>query len=124
MFGYLHKDCPKDKAVLDSLFRDATIFCMPSYWESTGIVYMEAALWGLPVVSLKGQGREEIFPPSMTIYVEPPTAQKLAEVVIDLMRSKDKMAQMGRCGRQLVLRKYTWKKVGQELYNDIRQMVS
>jgi glycosyltransferase involved in cell wall biosynthesis len=118
--GYLRKDRPEDLATIEQLYRDATIFCMPSYWESTGIVYMEAALWGLPVVMLKGQGREEIFPASMAIHVGQFEGAALAEALTDLSRSPDRMQQMGASGRQTVLEKYTWAKVAQRLYQEIQ----
>jgi len=121
---YLRKDHPKEQAMLDSLYRKATIFCMPSYWESTGIVYMEAALWGLPVVMLKGQGREKIFPSSMAIHISRPDAQALAEALLDLSRSPSDMERMGRCGRKLMLERYTWNKLARKLYDDIKEMPS
>lgn len=122
VMGYLRKDRPQELRTLERLYRESTIFCMPSHWESTGIVYMEAALWGLPVVMLKGQGREDIFPESMAIQIEQGTAKALAEAMIELSRSPDTMEKMGKAGRAMVLEKYTWEKVAETLYNDIQKI--
>ena len=57
IYPYLNKSHPIDLKTFNNCLKNATVFCMPSFWESTGLVYMEAALSGLPVVMLKGQGR-------------------------------------------------------------------
>ncbi len=124
VYGYLRKDHPTEVALLESLYRDATIFCMPSFWESTGIVYMEAALWGLPIVMVKGQGREKIFPKSMAIHVDKPNASAITEALVYLMRSPETMASMGMHGRKLVLKKYTWPIVASKILNRINKVVS
>ena len=123
VLGYLHKNIPAQAAQLQQAYRSATLFCMPSLWESTGLVYIEAALWSLPVVMLKGQGREEIFPPSMAVHVESTAPQALADVLIELSRSPQRMADMGRAGRELVLQRYTWPKVAARLYDHIRNVL-
>ncbi len=122
VYGYLRKDVPRERELLNSLYSNATIFCMPTYWDSTGIVYMEAALWGLPVVMLKGQGREGIFPKSMAIHVERATASALAETLIELGKRPEVMAGMGKCGRQIVLENYTWPVVAAKIVEDIKEI--
>jgi len=123
VYGYLRKDVPDERDLLNSLYRSATIFCMPTYWDSTGIVYMEAALWGLPVVMLKGQGREKLFPPSMGIHIEHTTALALAETLVELGKKPEIMAEMGKCGRQIVLQNYTWPVVAAKIAEDIKEII-
>lgn len=119
--GLLRKDIPQQRQRLEQLLRQATIFCMPSHWESTGLVYMEAALYGLPVVMLRGQAREEIFPPDMAVHLDKPSAPDLAEQLIHLARRPDRMAAMGRAGRETALRNFTWKTVAPRMVQAIRQ---
>ncbi len=99
--GYLRKNVPADRRRLEEILRSATVFCMPSYWESTGLVYMEAALYGLPVVMLRGQGREEIFPAEMSVHLDQPDAAALTEVLTGLAHDPDRMMTMGTAGRQI-----------------------
>src|SRR5690606_15011157 len=66
------KDSPADSPQLDQALRRATVFAMPSHWESTGSVYMEAATYGLPLVMLTGQGREDLFPAAVAVALEDP----------------------------------------------------
>ncbi len=106
--GFLDKGDAAESARFDAAFREATIFCMPSYWESIGIVYMEAALYGLPIVMLAGQGREETFPPSMAVALERADAQELSQVLHQLAHDVPRMQTMGSTGRSHVLEKHTW----------------
>lgn len=123
VLGFLNKSVPKDRLQLEDILADSTVFCMPSSWESTGIVYMEAALYGLPVVMLRGQGREKIFPSSMAIHAQDATSKCLAEILIELSNSPDTMQRMGECGRQIVMQKYMWNKVAGKLHEDIQQIL-
>lgn len=118
VFGYLRKNVPEQVQQLEKVYREATIFCMPSHWESTGIVYMEAACLGLPLVMLKGQGREEIFPSKMAVHVDPPSASTLSEALVTLSQSPEAMESMGNAGRAMVRENYTWEKLAPRLYDE------
>ena len=85
----------------------ATVFCMPSYWESTGLVYLEAALYGLPLVMLAGQGREHVFPSDMAIHLDEGSVDDLADALVDLGADGGRAAALGRAGRQRVLADHT-----------------
>ncbi|RPJ33213.1 MAG: glycosyltransferase [Verrucomicrobiaceae bacterium] len=115
VIGFLDKKQPAEAARIDEVFRSATVFCMPSHWESVGLVYMEAALYGLPVVMLRGQGRELVFPESMAVHLDSPDADSLAEVLIHLHEDPEAAHRMGQAGRRCVLENYTWRVVAGRL---------
>lgn len=106
VLGFLAKDSPADSAQLDQALRRATVFAMPSHWESTGIVYMEAATYGLPLVMLTGQGREDLFPAAVAVALEDPSPAELARSLLRLAADPDAMAAMGAAGRALVHERY------------------
>jgi len=120
--GHLNKDRADEATKLAQLYREATIFCMPTLWDSTGIVFMEAALYGLPVIMIKGQGREKVFPTTMAVHVEKPDSNELAEEMIKLCRHPEKMKQMGDAGRKLILEKYLWDKLATNLCSDMSEL--
>lgn len=124
VLGFLDKKKPSDSSRIDSAFRNATVFCMPSYWESVGLVYMEAALYGLPVVMLRGQNRQEVFPESMAVHLEKPDADTLAEVLIHLHEDSDLSQSMGQAGRKHILENYTWPVVAGRLLEQMARVVN
>lgn len=112
VLGYLRKDVPAEAEAIDAALRDATIFCMPSLWESTGVVYMEAALYGLPVVMVTGQGRQAIFEAGALI-LDDADPERLAVALRGLADDPDRMREMGSAGRSLVLDRYMWSRVAE-----------
>lgn len=57
--NYIPKTNNKD--LLKSLFNQSDLFCMPSKFETFGLVYIEAMSQGLPVIFTKGQGIDGYF---------------------------------------------------------------
>lgn len=108
VLGYLRKNCLPEARLLRKALEQATLYCMPTRWDSTGIPFMEGAIYGLPVVMSSGQGRENIFPETMAVHVEDPDGERLAEVLLDLFKNPDRMKAMGKAGRHYVLENYTW----------------
>lgn len=106
--GYIDTTSPQGQARMESLYRSATVFCMPSSWESTGIVYMEAGLWGLPCIMLSGQGRDQMFPPDVAFCLSAPDAEEIAHTIVELNRKPDLARTMGRAAHKRIIEKYTW----------------
>lgn len=106
VLGFLAKDSPAEAATLDQALCRATVFAMPSHWESTGIVYMEAATYGLPIVMLRGQGREHLFAADVSVTLDDPSPAVLAQALLDLAADPAAMAAMGAAGRALVHARY------------------
>jgi glycosyltransferase involved in cell wall biosynthesis len=122
--GFLRKDHLQHRELLTRTYSEATIFCMPSPWESTGIVYMEAALTGLPVVMLRGQGRDRIFPESMAVHVDAYNADALAEALLQLHGDPSRMQSMGAAGREHVRGSYIWPLVARRVVAFLREAPS
>lgn len=54
--GYLNKANPSEYEEMDQLYRRASVFFVPSRAEAMGIVYSEAASYGVPVVAANTGG--------------------------------------------------------------------
>jgi glycosyltransferase involved in cell wall biosynthesis len=52
---------PVTAAALDRMFREATVFCLPSIDEGFGLVVLEALAYGLPVVATEHVGARDIL---------------------------------------------------------------
>lgn len=106
---------------LPGLYRQMDVFCMPcrSRWaglevEGLGIVYLEAAASGLPVLAGNSGGASETVVPGRTGFV----VQRISDIVegIDLLIGDPlRAAEMGAEGRQFVTTEYAWRVTAQRL---------
>ena len=91
--GFIDKGTPSGEQRLKEITRNSNIFCMPSQWESTGIVYFEAMENSLPVIMVKGQGREKLFEGISTI-LEDSNPQTIADAVDHLLSNQETTTRM------------------------------
>ena len=106
---------------LPGLYRDMTVFAMPSRsrWmglevEGLGLVYLEAAATGLPVIAGDSGGAPETVVPGVTGFVatRPESIVEAVELIIDDATSN---ASMGAAGRRRVAAEFTWQEVAARL---------
>jgi len=102
---------------LPGLYRDMAVFAMPSRsrWfglevEGLGIVYLEAAAAGLPVVAGDSGGAPEAILPGVTGYVASGVSS-LEEALRRLLSNRSRAARMGADGRAWVEAEHTWRHV-------------
>ncbi len=80
--GYLSMDAPSERSRLLEEYRTSTVFCMPSNLESTGMVFMEAALAGLPVIMRRIPETDALYPDDLFKKVEDESPEALAELLL------------------------------------------
>ena len=101
---------------LIALYRRATVFVMPSYFESFGISVVEAMAFGLPVVATTGGGLPEVVEDGETgILVPPGDPQALSEAVMRLLRDPCLCRKMGQAGCRRVMQKFTTENVSRTM---------
>jgi D-inositol-3-phosphate glycosyltransferase len=89
--------------LLPSLYRQASLFVLPSNEEGLGIVLLEAMASGLPVVSTRCGGPATCVVEGETGYLTPVgDAEALAAAMERLLADAALRQQMGRAGRRLV----------------------
>ncbi len=107
--GRLSKADPEQKHKLESLFRDSTIFALPSLYEPFGIAPLEAMLYQLPCLVTDGWALREFVTPGVNGDLVPSgSIEALAAKLLQLLSNPDRLDAMGRQGRDLVIRSYTW----------------
>ena len=110
--GHLSKSDPAQRMRLESLFRDATVFALPSLYEPFGIAPLEAMLYQLPAVVTNAWALAEFVNPGVNgEVIEKDSVDDLAKTLIQLLSNSDRLATMGRKGREMVLSRYTWPSV-------------
>jgi glycosyltransferase involved in cell wall biosynthesis len=103
-------------------YRSASVFCLPTLNEPFGLVFLEAASFGLPVVATRIGAVPEIVVDGKSGYlVEPQNAAELAARLGDLLRDPGRAEQFGACGREWVSHRYSWEETGQRLFAHIKR---
>lgn len=106
-------------------YRRATLFVMPSYYETFGISAIEALAFGLPVVVTTAGGLPEVVEDGvMGILVPPGDSQALAEAITRLLRDPDLRRRMGRAGQERVQAEFTVDKVAAQTLEVYRSVAS
>jgi len=107
-----------------SAFRDADVFVLPSYTENFGIAVVEAMASGLPVViSNKINIWREVAEARAGLVVNCDVheiSNALLTLLVDPIRGKE----MGKRGRRLVEKRFTWETVGEQMVQVYRQILS
>jgi len=103
-----------ERMTLASLYQAADVFALAvraskDDVEGFGIVLLEAALFGLPVVSTRVGGVPEAVQDGATgLLVDPDSEGELFEALKRLLNDADAARRFGEAGRARVLRDFTW----------------
>ena len=94
-------------------YRDADVFCLPSFAEGVPVVLMEAMATELPVVSTHITGIPELITDGESgLLVRPGRADLLADALARLAADPDLRRDLGRAGRAAVLAAFDIRDVG------------
>lgn len=85
------------------------IFCLPSWQEGFGIVYIEAMALGKPVIAVKGEGIEDVIVDGKNGFlVEPKNVEDIVRAISFLIENPDKAREVGKTGQKSVMDGFTW----------------
>lgn len=109
---------------LGKYYSEASIFCMPTKIEPFGIVFLEAMMHKLPIVSTRIGALTDMVDEGKNGYlVEPGDSKSLAKVLNNLLSNPDKCRRFGEVGYNIAKNKYTWDKVGERLRMQIQPYI-
>lgn len=114
----------QEPSQLADWYRRATLFVMPSYFESFGISVVEAMAFGLPVIATTGGALPEVIQDGVTGQLVPPgDSTALAAAILCSLDNSDARQNMSRSARDSVLEKFTAERAAGatlQLYSDIQ----
>jgi len=93
---------------------DSDVFCLPSYQEGHSIALMEAMVCGLPAIVTPEVKFHDLEKYSAGIRTSG-SGEDIATGIIALLQNREMRKQMGLQARTLILSKYTWDKVSEEI---------
>ena len=92
-----------DNARVVELYREADVFCLPSFSEGLPTVLMEAMASGVPVVACRIMGTPELVEDGVSgLLVAPARSDLLADALARLAEDSDLRGQLGEAGRARV----------------------
>jgi glycogen synthase len=95
-------------AKLTEYYAQCDIFAAPSRFESFGLVFLEAMMFGKPVIGCRAGGMVEIIAQGENGYlVEPGNWLSLYEGIADLLRNEALRRQFGKKSREIFERSFT-----------------
>ena len=77
-----------DKEKLQAVYRQHTLFAMPSIFETFGLVYLEALSQNLPVVYTRGQGIDGLLDERVGERVNPLSRADIARGIATILRNR------------------------------------
>jgi glycosyltransferase involved in cell wall biosynthesis len=98
----------RDRRQVANLYETATVFCLPSRFEPTGMSIMEAMAYGLPVVGASVGGIAEAVRPETGILVESGEVGQLRDALVRLLADPDLASRMGHRARELIDLEFNW----------------
>ncbi|RLE84538.1 MAG: glycogen synthase [Thermoprotei archaeon] len=106
------------------LYTLASVFVCPSIYEPFGIVNLEAMSTETPVVATKVGGITEVVSHGRTgLLVEPGNPKELADAISYLISNPEEAKEIGRKGREEVLRRFTWSRVAKLTYEAYKDLI-
>jgi glycosyltransferase involved in cell wall biosynthesis len=93
----------------------AEVFVLPSYSEGFSMAVLEAMAMALPVIVTRPCNFPEIAELDCGSVVEPEARQLESALLSMLTAGVERRRKMGRNGRDLILARYTWERIGQQL---------
>jgi glycosyltransferase involved in cell wall biosynthesis len=109
---------PADK--LDQYYKNASVFCLPTYQEPFGIVFIEAMTARLPIVATRVGAIPELVQDGINgRLVEPGDVQGLANALSELLDDPEMSRRFGERSYQLTRERYSWQAVGKQFRQNI-----
>ncbi len=101
------------------------VFVGPSQIEEgLGLVFLEAAAAGLPVIASRMGGIPEVVRDGETglLLEQKDDAQELAGKILDLLRHQERRRRLGQQGREWVINNFSWEQIADSMemvYNEV-----
>lgn len=105
-------------------YKQATVFCLPTKREPFGVVFIEAMLNRLAIVTNTVGATPELVINSENGYRLNFNAEEYAQVLIKLLNDPALCEQLGNRSYTLAKQTYTWDNVGKLISKNINQVIS
>jgi glycosyltransferase involved in cell wall biosynthesis len=123
LHGFVPSATPTGAQTLRRLYREATVFCLPTRYEPFGVSFVEAMLAGVPCVGVRAWAMPEIIEDGRTGWLVPrDDVAALSDALAQALLHRKESAAMGSRGRERALREFTWDRVAERALDDLARL--
>ena len=124
--GFISKRNAGGEARLAALFARSHFFVLPSVAEAYGLVYAEAAAFGVPAVGVRTGGVPTIVVDDETGLLEEPDAgaERYAARMLALLRDRASYERMARAARRRAEQRLNWSVAGADVVTRLERLVA
>jgi glycosyltransferase involved in cell wall biosynthesis len=105
------------KRSLVNLYNMASLVAIPSVYEPFPLVAVEALSCGRPVIASNAGGLKEIIYNGKNGFLVPPRSRDLADTIISVLNRENFSLEIGKNGRETVLKHFTLQKQIKQILN-------
>ena len=106
------------------LYRVSDLVVYPSYYEGQGLIPLESMASGTPVATVNHGPLPEMVDSSVGSLFTMGDINSMSEVIFSELNDKSKLLEKGRAGRNLVCKKFTFKKNANDFLNLYESIVN
>lgn len=121
--GFQSRDTAEGRAAMDTAYRTATVFCVPTRFDPFGTSFIEAMGYGLPCIGPNAWAVPEMISHEKTgLLVPPEDAEALADALVRLLSQPEAAGRMGEAGRRQALAEFSWPKLIDRMLDKIEPL--
>jgi glycosyltransferase involved in cell wall biosynthesis len=98
-----------------SAFTNSELFILPTHSENFGMAVAEALASGLPAITTKGAPWQELETHRCGWWIQLNETELVHSVETAMRSSSEDLREMGLRGRELMAKKYSWTRVGEQM---------
>jgi len=103
---------------LKKIYKISDIFVLPTYYESFGLVLIEAMAFRLPIISTLVEGPMNIVENGKSGFlIKPKDRKELTKKLEILINDEELRKKMGKYGREKVEKEFNWDSLSKKIFN-------
>ena len=115
---YIHYTGFLSQNDLANYYAGASVFAAPSWFETTGLVYLEAAYAGSPSLVASGERAKEYLQDN-AVYADPSSIDSISNALEKALKSPT----VSKSFPKYIEANYTWERAGKELLNIYKSLI-
>ena len=121
VYGFINRNLDAERQKLDYLRETSDLFLLPTRAECAGIVFCEAAAYGLPSLSFDTGGVSDYILNGKTGFLmkTDATASDFADKILEIAHNKELLESMKKNSRELFEKDLNWTQLGLSIKSEI-----